>query len=95
MEEQGNTALLGAARTWASPPTPLHAGLTPNHALGLPYVSAGRLLSPEVLQKGTGTAAGQQRKAFPIFNLRVLVLGGSELMSEKSMGRFAKGLLLR
>lgn len=33
VEGQGKTALLGVARTWASPPTPLHAGLTPNHAL--------------------------------------------------------------
>lgn len=53
-----------------------------------------KILISRGVQKGTGTAAGQQRKAFPTLNLGVLVLGGIKLMSEKSKGRFAKGLLL-
>lgn len=38
VEGEGNTALLGVARTWTSVPTLLHAGLTPNHALEPPHV---------------------------------------------------------
>lgn len=51
VEGEGSTALLGVAQTWTSTSAPLHAGLTPSHALGLPRVSMEIFLSLECSER--------------------------------------------